>query len=233
MKKICTMVLLYLAIASPAAAQENGKGDTEALQQQVTELSNRLSNMENENREQQIWKRRSKYFNLGYDIQTISLAGEKSKSSLGASLSWGKTFYLHKQTLFGMMKVGLDWSWLDLTYAQHKIDTSSDFGVTDDDSNESATTMTHLAFGMQLGPSVTVNPVDHLKLSLYLRVTPSFAMIGADEVYGGYSTYCNLGLSVAWRVLSVGFEQRWGKINADGNDKFNDSTTRFYFGFRF
>ena len=74
-----------------------------------------------------------------------------------------------------------------------------------------------LEYGMQIGPSVTINPVHHLKVSAYFRVTPSYSMMYLnDEFYHHYATFCNTGFAVAWKVLSVGCEWRWGKASYDG-----------------
>lgn len=171
------------------------------------------------------------------------------------SLSWGKTYYLHKKPLFGMMKFGLDWSWLDINYAKSSID---DFDM---ETYETITDDIHQAeFGMQFGPSVTVNPVHHLKVGAYFRVTPSYSLLYLDEtVHHHYVTFCNAGLTVAWKVVSLGAEWRWGTAKYDGmtfdesefdeddmsdpsvddvlknvpDRKFKTSSFRIYFGFRF
>lgn len=161
------------------------------------------------------------------------------KSDWGASLSWGKTFYLHKKPIGGMLKFGLDWTWLDINGAGYS-------GLQNDDYDEMATYQAEI--GMQLGPSVTVNPVHHLKIGAYFRVTPSYSAIYVPDnetVWGNYATFYNVGATIAWKVLSVGVEYRRGGakyaslmdneetdlVNLNGN--FNTNSMRFYFGFRF
>jgi|GEM_PF-1477179 len=114
--------------------------------------------------------------------------------------------------LAGMIKFGIDWSWMDLNYAQYKLETY------DYDTDELYSEKAHqLEYGMQIGPSVTINPVHHLKVSAYFRVTPSYSMMYLnDEFYHHYATFCNTGFAVAWKVLSVGCEWRWGKASYDG-----------------
>ena len=109
-------------------------------------------------------------------------------------------------------KFGIDWSWMDLNYAQYKLETY------DYDTDELYSEKAHqLEYGMQIGPSVTINPVHHLKVSAYFRVTPSYSMMYLnDEFYHHYATFCNTGFAVAWKVLSVGCEWRWGKASYDG-----------------
>lgn len=75
----------------------------------------------------------------------------------------------------------------------------------------------------QFGPSLTVNPVHHLKIGGYFRVTPSYSLLYMDEtVHHHYVTFCNAGCTLAWKVLSVGVEWRWGTAKYDGL-KFDES----------
>lgn len=55
---------------------------------------------------------------------------------------------------------------------------------------------------------------------------------------GGYASFFVSGLSVAYKVISVGVEKRWGTVKYDRSDtdektKFKVSGPRFYIGFRF
>lgn len=262
MKKLYICLLAAFAVSYGAAAQEPGQPDDNArkadsLQTVVNSLNARVQSAEQTELDRAIWKNRSKYFNIGYVNQKLTdkTYGGELKSDFGVSLSWGKTYYLHKKPLFGMMKFGLDWSWLDINYAKSSID---DFDM---ETYETITDDIHQAeFGMQFGPSVTVNPVHHLKVGAYFRVTPSYSLLYLDEtVHHHYVTFCNAGLTVAWKVVSLGAEWRWGTAKYDGmtfdesefdeddmNDpsvddvlknvpdrKFKTSSFRIYFGFRF
>ena len=106
-----------------------------------------------------------------------------------------------------MIKFGIDWSWMDLNYAQYKVE-----GIRLRHGRALLEKAHQLEYGMQIGPSVTINPVHHLKVSAYFRVTPSYSMMYLnDEFYHHYATFCNTGFAVAWKVLSVGCEWRWGQ----------------------
>ena len=191
-----------------------------------------------------IWRKRSDYLNLAFVVQNVETnIDELSElnSEWGASLSWGKTFYLHRKPIGRVLKFGLDWTWLDLNGACFEQDMYSIF---DGDYHE---TLYQLDAGMQFGPSITVNPVDHLKISTYFRVTPTFATVYAVEnelFMKNYATYLNAGLSVAWRLLSLGVEYRTGKTSYDDLGELselmpgvaidlNTTSWRMYFGFRF
>ena len=189
-----------------------------------------------------IWKDRANYFNLAFVSQTLGTAEGfeyKMKSDWGASISSGKTFYLHKEPIAKMIKFGLDWTWFDLNGAGYSISSYDDY----DGIYESK--MYQAEIGMQVGPSITVNPVDELKISAYFRVTPCYSAVYNPEdasIFGSYSTFMNVGASVAWRVISMGVEYRGGTAkykdlsgyeDDEMNLKFATSGVRVYIGFRF
>ena len=226
--------LLLLVFVGDVAAQRKAKWERRierAQEQDKSELN-------------RIWRRRSDYLNLAFVVQNVETnIDELSElnSEWGASISWGKTFYLHRKPIGRVLKFGLDWTWLDLNGACFEQDMYSIF---DGDYHE---TLYQLDAGMQFGPSITVNPVDHLKISTYFRVTPTFATVYAVEnelFLKNYATYLNAGFSVAWRLLSLGVEYRTGKTSYDDLGELselmpgvaidlNTTSWRMYFGFRF
>lgn len=226
--------LLLLVFVGDVAAQRKAKWERRierAQEQDKSELN-------------RIWRRRSDYLNLAFVVQNVETnIDELSElnSEWGAAISWGKTFYLHRKPIGRVLKFGLDWTWLDLNGACFEQDMYSIF---DGDYHE---TLYQLDAGMQFGPSITVNPVDHLKISTYFRVTPTFATVYAVEnelFLKNYATYLNAGLSVAWRLLSLGVEYRTGKTSYDDLGELselmpgvaidlNTTSWRMYFGFRF
>lgn len=179
MKKIFILGIMSLSLSLAAAAQSNYSA---------------------------VWQKRATYLNVGLmqqelsgDNFTTSTGVPTLASDLGASVTWGRTFYLHKTPILGMMKIGLDWSWFDLNAARYK--------VTDKMENP----YYQLDAAMQLGPSLTINPVGRLKLSAYARVAPTYSAFWLDNTLGhGYATFCNFGATIAWRMLSVGVELRNG-----------------------
>ena len=142
-----------------------------------------------------------------------------------------------------MIKFGIDWSWMDLNYAQYKVE------AYDYDTDELYSEKAHqLEYGMQIGPSVTINPVHHLKVSAYFRVTPSYSMMYLDDSFNSnFALFYSFGGSVAWKVISVGVEGRWGQAKYNGfsledadlegisstKTKLKTNSVRFYVGFRF
>ena len=234
MRRVVLLSLLLLFCAGDVVAQRKAKWERRierAQEQDKSELN-------------RIWRKRSDYLNLAFVVQNVETnIDELSElnSEWGASISWGKTFYLHRKPIGRVLKFGLDWTWLDLNGACFEQDLYSIF---DGDYHE---TLYQLDAGMQFGPSITVTPVDHLKISTYFRVTPTFATVYAVEnelFLKNYATYLNAGLSVAWRLLSLGVEYRTGKTSYDDLGELselmpgvaidlNTTSWRMYFGFRF
>ncbi len=193
-----------------------------------------------------IWKNRGGYFNMAYVNQSVeneTIDKLNMKSDWGASISWGRTFYLHKKPIGRVLKFGLDWTWLDINAVGYSL--PSQFELEDMEFDN--TPVYQAEIGMQFGPSVTVNPVHHLKVGAYFRVTPCYSAIYVPDyeaVWGNYETCYNVGGTIAWKVLSVGVEYRTGsadyKALADADidilnmmGKFKTNSMRFYFGFRF
>ena len=95
---------------------------TDSLAQVVSKLSAKVQKVEDDKRNESIWKKRSKYFHIGYINQTLThqdISGLKWKSDFGVSLGFGHTYYLHRRALFNMLKFGLDITWLDISYAKY------------------------------------------------------------------------------------------------------------------
>lgn len=220
MKKICFLMGLLLAVTGVGAQEQNGDATTQrldSLQQVVNTLTSNVETLEKEELNRKIWKDRAKYFNLGYVNQTLTdkTQGFDVKSDFGVSLSNGKTYYLHKKPIAGMIKFGLDWTWLDINYAKSTWEDKTDI---DEQTGEPYSTAIHQAeIGMQFGPSLTINPVHHLKVSGYFRVTPSYSLLYMDEtIHHHYVTMFNAGCALAWKVISVGVEWRWGTAKYNG-----------------
>lgn len=220
---------------------------------EISELRKNISEIETEQKQEKIWKKRAKYFYFSYANQTIKNDIQEIKSDMAFALASGRTYYLHKKPIAGILKFGLDWTYLDLNFAKYPDLSSPEDDTSDDSSIELG--FLQLEAGMGLGPSVTVNPVDHLKACLYFHVTPSYSMmLQDDEFYSHYATFFNFGFTLAYKAISVGIEKRWCQpVNYNGltlsddmddaenvGDIFNNVETRmktnswrFFLGFRF
>ncbi len=151
-----------------------------------------------------VWKRHKKYTVIGYEFQDVVMNGLNMKPDFAIAVSNGNTFYLHKKPIAGLMKFGLDWTHVDVSIAHF-----GEFNIKD---GMEQMQLGHLKMdiGMGLGPSFTINPVDYLKLTAYFRVTPTYSLsFENSQLYGGYATFFNPGVHIAYKVISFGYEYRW------------------------
>lgn len=179
------------------------------------------------------------YIHFGYAAQQRNLDGGTTlKSDYGAAAEFGSTFFFNnRRPTAGMIRFGLDFSYLDLQYAS--------FAVEDFDENDDAL---FANLGMQIGPSITVTPIRHLHAKAYAHYAPSVAVYAPygdfDDLLGGYAGYITGGVQLSYRFLTLGVELRSGQVDASwlfggDEDLLDDSTrvklpgTRVIFGFRF
>ena len=216
------------------------RNQNKALRNQVDSLNTSLINLTNEMnakleylaRQEKIWKR-SKYFYIAYGMTSLDRGNGQPKlnSDFAFSIGRGKTYYLHKKPLLGMIKFGLDWTFFDIAVAQYE---EEDGLYTRDDSD-----IYKGEISMQFGPSITVNPIDFLKVNLYFRYDPTYSMMfntDGNEFKGNYGSYFNTGLAASYKVISLGYEYRWGSTSYkidDENQTWKTSGNYFYISFRF
>lgn len=212
--------LLPLSIYAQDIPANNGDTDkVDSLTQVVKELSSKVQKVEDDARNEAIWNKRKKYFQIGYTNQTLThqdVPGLEWKSDFGVSLAMGKTFYLHKKPLFNMLKFGLNATWFDVSYAKYsqpkgweEPSDPSDFEEGEADFDLGA----HQAeIGLGIGPSITVNPIDHLKVSGYFHFIPSGSILVLnDEINASYVSNFAVGGAISYKAISLGVESRWGK----------------------
>ena len=112
---------------------------------------------------------RPKYVNLSFVSQKLDFGeGEKLKSRIGAALTTGRSYYLHKKPVAGMIRFGIAATWIDLSYANYSREETYDDGY----GTEIEKLTAHQAEnGMQVGPSVTVRPLRKLQAQLNYRLS--------------------------------------------------------------
>ena len=103
---------------------------------------------------------------------------------------------------------------------------------------------------MQIGPSITINPVGHLKISGYFRYAPCASILYLDsEVNCSFASFFVCGGAISYKAISLGVEGRWGSAKyknmfdtEDVEDSFSGSkekqtwktgATRLYISFRY
>lgn len=220
MKKLILALVAACCTAGMLRAQEVVPADTPEAQPVVATVESQpvVEEKAETPKEPKEFKGRRKYFNIGYAWQKLDAVDFPSEveSEWAAFITWGKTFYLHKKPIANMLKIGLDFTWTDVTYAQYDYDYWAEY------SSESAppyveeeATMHRIDYGMHLGPSVTVNPVSALCVNGYFRYAPTFAMsmtkTGDSWDMGyGYASLFVTGAAVSYKAISLGIEYRFG-----------------------
>lgn len=234
MKKLFWLVLSTVILTGQSIFAQEADSEVQSSQREdsllvVNELSDRVQKIEDAARNERIWKKRAKYFNIGYITnQTLTDkvdAEAEWKSDFGVSLTFGKTYYLHKKPLLNMIKFGIDATWFELSYAKYSEpdvfaeggsytraynDYSS--GYEDYYEEDFDLGIHQIDASMHVGPSVTVNPVGDLKVAAYFHYVPTYSMVVIDDSFGhGYVSNFAFGASVAYKAISVGIEHRWAK----------------------
>lgn len=216
-------VWAWQGLSAQEATTENQSTREDSLVQVVNALSEKVNKVDADNRNQKIWKNRAKYFNLSYiNSQTLTnqtWGDTEWKSDFGAAMAFGKTFYLHKKPLFNMIKFGIDATWFDLSYVKYSApdelsnyESELDLGAHQIDAS------------MHAGLSLTVNPVSHLKAAVYFHYVPTYSMVLIDENFGhGFVSNFAWGASIAYKVISVGIENRWGGYSKYNGLSFDES----------
>lgn len=222
MKRVLTILVIGLMIASHATAQ-------------------------------QYYRPRKRYINLSFSqLEMARTTLPSLKSNYGAAFTVGRTYPVHRVPLAGIVSFGIDATWIDLNYTNYKIKyIYSDEQQIDRDINLDQTSLSYLHqadIGMQVGPSITVNPIADLNIHAYFRYAPTFSLlVGEDAIRSGYASYFVGGGTVSYGVIGLGVEARFGNCNYmtlgnDGGDEQNSgdnkfkskfSGMRFYVTFRF
>lgn len=221
-RRITSYVALLFLVFSTTLAQEintdsidintaNNYEQSEILKVQAENSDFQEFDATQEERMKEVWKRRAKYRNISYGMQILKSNKTDMRSNVAFGFTMGRTYYLHKKPIAGIMKFGLDWSYTDINVAKYPDLPTFENTL----SNNTGIEVPNLGIwqieaGMGVGPSLTINPVNKLKLSLYFLVTPSYSlMIQNHELYHHYTTFFNAGFSVSYKIISCGIETRW------------------------
>lgn len=211
----------------------------QTLANELAQLKSNVNKLQNDAHLEKVWKRK-KYWKLGYTSPTIERTDGEAmewKTDYAISLQKGKTAYLHSRPLWGMVKFGIDYGYMDLSYAKLKLksiggaNSSKSAGtrstgsegfddIVSEDPSGSITDMLGIDLGMHkfeygwhVGPSVSVNPWDHLIIAAYFHAMPTFSgILENDEFSYGFGCATSAGISVAYKSIAIGVEGLWSKI---------------------
>lgn len=116
------------------------------------------------------------------------------------------------------------------------------------DDSESKSSQYKMEVGMQIGPAIIVNPIDHLMIQAYFHYSPTFSVLLDEDLayYGTYASFFNAGVSVSYKAIGLGVEGRWGtstfsqEVYSEADDdyvfqdmKWKTKGMRVYLSFRF
>lgn len=156
-------------------------------------------------------------YTAGYDDDQFK--GGKISSKLGGSLTYGRTFFLHKKPLGDMVRIGLDATFVDLSYIQYE-DQNRTSTIAIEELSDLETQQAE--FGMAFGPSVTIKPSKMLSIHTYFRYAPTYSLLYMNEsLSGNLANYFVTGGAVSWGMIGVGIEARFGSC------KYKDFTSGF------
>ena len=177
-------------------------------------------------------------------------------SKYGASVTTGKTFFLHNKAIGKVLKFGIDASWLDIGYTNYIVNdyyysprsagktSYPDMGINKSHYNPSTMHIHQVDISMQVGLSLNINPVDKFNIQPYFRYVPTYSSIFYNGNFiGGYATNFATGGTISYGVIGIGAEYRFGGgylrsyrqpyENQKYITKYEFSGMRYYLSFRF
>lgn len=148
----------------------------------------------------------AKYVNFGFSMPELRQPDFPAlKSNYGASFTVGRTYFLHRKPIAGILRIGIDATWFDINYTNYKLE------LRDKQSQPETMSYHQAEVAMQVGPSVSVNPVGKLNIHTYFRYAPSFSgLYDGDQFLGNYATVFVGGGAVSYGKVGLGVEARFG-----------------------
>lgn len=149
---------------------------------------------------------RRKFINLSYTASTLKQEGlGELKSKYGGAFTVGRTFFLHRKPIGGVLRFGLDATWFDLNYTNYENEQlPSEYGSHQWHEAE---------ISMHIGPSINVNPVGKLNINAYYRFAPTFSCIydtNNESLIGNYASFFVGGVAISYGAIGFGIEARMG-----------------------
>lgn len=152
---------------------------------------------------------RKKFINLSFTNATMSQDNVQDlKSNYGLAFTVGRTYFLHKP-IGDMLRFGIDATWFDINYANYDIK-----HITYRDTEKYQFHQAEVS--MQVGPSITFEPIKKLSVHAYFKYAPTFAALYTGDnktFYGNYASLWVAGGNVSYGVIGLGIESRFGKTN--------------------
>jgi len=222
--------------ADTVIAPTSSTSELDSLKNVVSTLQQQAADDKEQARLEKIWKRR-KWWGISYipslKISNADNDGAEVKSDFGVNIYRGRTWYFPKKPLAGMIKIGIDASFFDVTYAKLKDGANAEqenSGETSGGDNSEYYTdeeedfdinlgRHYINYSLAIGPSVTINPVSQLRAGLFFHYMPGVsALILDSKVSWGMQNTFRFGIHVDWSKFFLGFEGRWGSCKFSSID---------------
>ena len=242
------MILSFLVAALLSATSAVEHQDSLALPQEVNHTEH-ISQSEDKG----YWKRK-KYSRISFNTNHFSALSSSSEIPLKLSLGLdtGRNIWLHKRSIVGMMKFGLDigldlnYMWMDTRPDNSDYQGPSGYLGTEpvDESSDMAflagLSGHHISLGLAVGPSVTVNPVSKLRVCGYAHFVPSASFFTQGmSLNVGFSPMMKYGLEASFGMIGVGVEYNHGintytdmanyiRVKGNGGDVSDLYLARYY-----
>lgn len=170
------------------------------------------------------WKKK-KYNRISFNIPRFSplFVEDDYPVTFSAGLHCGRNIFLNERPIAGILKFGID-AGMTLDYMGIDMDRDySDYegpsGYLGSEPLEEDADMDmlrkfsghHITFGIAVGPSVTVNPIDKLRLCGYFHVVPSASFfVQGISMNVGFTPFLKYGLEVSYGFIGLGIEHNSG-----------------------
>ncbi len=238
---LCLTCLMAFC-SSGAMAQDDKKDSLQLLKDEVGELRSQLDEIAENEKYEKIWKRRKSWkIGLNkFDIERTDGMPMGWETDFSIHLQRSKTAYFHSKPIAGMIKFGLDYGFMNIDYSKLKLtsvgiagtssstpgtgESSGSVGgfdeIVSEDPSGNVLSMLGMDLGlhkfeyaMRVGPNISVNPYDHIIISAYYHLLPTSSCIIENDTFSyGFGLPMVAGVSVSYKVISVGVEYNWSNI---------------------
>lgn len=211
-------LLISTLLSIPAVIENNDT--TLILQEEVPSHQVEVENTYDDG----YWKRK-KYNRISFNTNHFSFLSstEEMPVTLSLGLDTGRNIYLHKTPIAGMLKIGLDLGF-DFNYMAFDLESDhndyegpsgyvgdaplEDYGDMDFFANLSGH---HISLGLAIGPSLTLNPIDKVRICGYAHFVPSASFFAQGMSMNiGYSPMMKYGLEASYGMIGFGVEYNHG-----------------------
>lgn len=253
-KTVMVAAFTVIAMSASAASVQTYSASSDSvltqpvdtLSEKLAQMENRVNTLEKEQNYTKVWKRK-KYWKFGITQPNLERTDGEAmtwKTNGSFFVQQGRTAYLHAKPIAGLIKIGIDYGFLDFTYTKLKLNTDNataksgtrasdgfdDIVSGKPDGNPSILPsninlgMHKFDYSMHVGPSVSVNPWNKLIAAAYFHVMPTATGVLQNDTFAyGFGCMMAAGVSVAYKCISLGVEGLWGKVkykqtSFDGGD---------------